>query len=498
MPAWGTSSLRNGWNWDETNARLDFGYRGTRVGDVDANGLNLILPLLPDSVDAVALGSATLGFADLFLATGGVINWNNGNATITHNAGFLTVNDDVGWRLGTSGDDVFYHRAATLAANTAIASVLAGTPVSAAIPANTLIISNITADGDVVLFTVNAAGANSIEMVRLDASAGAIVLNDGQGDVDVRIESDTFDNFTNWDAGLGAIGIGTAAQGDRPFFIDWPAKTATAATDFYKFMVGGTNAVTIPTGTTSEVASARFTEPNIIATGTVTIAATVIISNAPTEGATNFALYAASGIIGFGIATNANVTASGAVLAAGGLAFTDVANAWIDDATRGTGTTTHYIGNQTITTASDMRLKKDILDYSGDALELLRRAHLVEYAWDDPSERREDGTENPWGRNSRGRFVGFLAQEAIEWAPWTVNAGDGRDCPLCHAGQPCEEHPYWFADYPHMVPLVVGGIQQLDGRLTAVEAEDWLKGRVKDALGDQAFKEWIRGELALA
>ena len=29
-------------------------------------------------------------FSDLFLGTGGVINWNNGNATITHTAGSLT------------------------------------------------------------------------------------------------------------------------------------------------------------------------------------------------------------------------------------------------------------------------------------------------------------------------------------------------------------------------------------------------------------------------
>jgi hypothetical protein len=41
MPAWGTSSLRNGWNWDSANTRLDFGYRGTRVGHLDTSGLTL-------------------------------------------------------------------------------------------------------------------------------------------------------------------------------------------------------------------------------------------------------------------------------------------------------------------------------------------------------------------------------------------------------------------------------------------------------------------------
>jgi hypothetical protein len=47
--------------------------------------------LRPYANDGIALGSATVGFSDLFLASGGVINFNNGNYTITHSAGVLTV-----------------------------------------------------------------------------------------------------------------------------------------------------------------------------------------------------------------------------------------------------------------------------------------------------------------------------------------------------------------------------------------------------------------------
>lgn len=50
--------------------------------------------------DAFALGSATKMWSDLFLADGGVINWNNGNATLTHSTGLLTSN--VPLSLGTS------------------------------------------------------------------------------------------------------------------------------------------------------------------------------------------------------------------------------------------------------------------------------------------------------------------------------------------------------------------------------------------------------------
>ena len=48
------------------------------------------------------------------------------------------------------------------------------------------------------------------------------------------------------------------------------------------------------------------------------------------------------------VAFPSNVTAAGAIIAGGGIAFTDVANAWIDDAPHGTGTLSHYIGNAKI------------------------------------------------------------------------------------------------------------------------------------------------------
>ncbi len=45
----------------------------------------------PDADDGAGLGTGTLGWSDLFLATGGVINFNNGNVTLTHAAGALTI-----------------------------------------------------------------------------------------------------------------------------------------------------------------------------------------------------------------------------------------------------------------------------------------------------------------------------------------------------------------------------------------------------------------------
>lgn len=47
--------------------------------------------LVPHSNDLIALGSSSLNWSDLFLASGGVINFNNGDAVITHSTGVINV-----------------------------------------------------------------------------------------------------------------------------------------------------------------------------------------------------------------------------------------------------------------------------------------------------------------------------------------------------------------------------------------------------------------------
>ena len=50
---------------------------------------------LPGTNDGLPLGSSILQWSDLFLASGGVINFNSGNATLTHSAGLITSNVDI-------------------------------------------------------------------------------------------------------------------------------------------------------------------------------------------------------------------------------------------------------------------------------------------------------------------------------------------------------------------------------------------------------------------
>ena len=80
----------------------------------------LTQPLLPNVTDAIALGSITKMWSDLFLASGGVINWDNGEVTLTHSSnnlaisgGNLTVTDGVqvgntaGVQIRDSGNNAY-------------------------------------------------------------------------------------------------------------------------------------------------------------------------------------------------------------------------------------------------------------------------------------------------------------------------------------------------------------------------------------------------------
>lgn len=61
----------------------------------NASGLITSKSIVPSANDGAALGTATASFADLFLADGGVINWNNGVTTVTESASGLTVNNRI-------------------------------------------------------------------------------------------------------------------------------------------------------------------------------------------------------------------------------------------------------------------------------------------------------------------------------------------------------------------------------------------------------------------
>ena len=121
------------------------------------------------------------------------------------------------------------------------------------------------------------------------------------------------------------------------------------------------------------------------------------------------------------------------------MAFSDVANAHIDDATHGTGTVTHYIGNNTIdVTASSLAWKKDVVAVNGSA-----KKHLGIFA----NLLREYGY-----KDGSGHFVGMIAEDVREVLPQYVV---GKDTPSLK--------------YNYMVGPLLWGWQDHEARLRALE-----------------------------
>jgi len=128
----------------------------------------------PSSNDGASLGISGTAFADLFLASGGVINWNAGNYTITHSAGVLTFagaqtitsTSATAFVVGANGTT---NPVLTVNANTA--SVATGVSVTGAAAAGRAAIA-VTSSGTDEGLSVDAKGAGTI---RLGAtSTGAV------------------------------------------------------------------------------------------------------------------------------------------------------------------------------------------------------------------------------------------------------------------------------------------------------------------------------------
>ena len=114
-----------------------------------------------------------------------------------------TYADNVILALGTGSDIAFVERASVLNANTALTGVIVGTPVTPAVAADSLIVGNKTADGDMLFVT--QSGGNSYAWAWQDASAKILRLYSGSG-----IEVAKFDS-----AAITLTGLTTLAGGWR-------------------------------------------------------------------------------------------------------------------------------------------------------------------------------------------------------------------------------------------------------------------------------------------
>lgn len=84
------------------------------------------------------------------------------------------VGDDVLFELGADSDQVLLNRSTTLTADTALTGVLIGTPDTPALAANSLIIANATANGDILI--AGNDGGHSRTALFFDSSVGNVYL----------------------------------------------------------------------------------------------------------------------------------------------------------------------------------------------------------------------------------------------------------------------------------------------------------------------------------
>ncbi len=283
---------------------------------------------LPPAADTFDLGSTTF-------------EWDN-----------VYLGNDGGVLIGLDQDIVLHHRSTTLGANTVLAGVIVGTPVTPAVAADSVIFSNITASGD-FLFTYNQGG-HSIAFLHMDASTGDLALFADTGssfdvyigatkEIDYSTGAMAFQqgtvisaitgNLTIYsaagadvligdgatfifvDGGTNSIGLGAVAAGNS-FLLVNPTYTSQGSSNHSEKInlggvligfsgdtsrlvgveIGGSITTQSVAETVTDIAGLMINEPIITKNvTTITNATTLKIVSAPTEGSNNYALWVASG-----------------------------------------------------------------------------------------------------------------------------------------------------------------------------------------------------------
>ena len=149
-------------------------------------------------------------------------------------------------------------------------------------------------------------------------------------------------------------------------------------------------------------------------------------------------------------------------LAAGGFYLgANTGNNQFRTTSSGAGSTTMYIGNQSITTSSDRRLKTNIVDSSLDAVNALNQLRVTDFNWDDPA----DTSFN--NRNARGTWTGMIAQEVVEHLPFAVNAPRDEVSKVIDY----EDDSTWSIEPMALCGVLVKAVQELSTRIEELEAD---------------------------
>jgi len=157
---------------------------------------------------------------------------------------------------------------------------------------------------------IDSVGGNLVLLAggseRVSLESGTVVFNESGADVNFRVETDGAGYAIYADGGKNSVVLGAnadASSADKVVTISRAARTVTTATSFADLWIEPAGACTTAgdASTMPVIATVNLSEPNITNGGgdTITVAATLYIKDAPTEGATNDAIHIAAGTARF-------------------------------------------------------------------------------------------------------------------------------------------------------------------------------------------------------
>ena len=149
-------------SWDFSGSTATF-KTSTGVNTFGGSAHNFSAVLQPTTNDAAALGTTSLGFSDLHLATGAAINVANGNAVITHSSGIFTV---------STGD----FRVTTAGTNAASCVTVGGTQTLT----NKTLSSATLSSPTMTTPTLGVATATSVNGLTITTSTGTLTITNGK------------------------------------------------------------------------------------------------------------------------------------------------------------------------------------------------------------------------------------------------------------------------------------------------------------------------------
>ena len=252
-----------------------------------AGSLTTVGALLPNANDGAALGASGTAWADLFLASGAVINFNAGDVTLTHSAGILTVSaGDL--RVTTAGTNaasaVTVGGTQTLTAKTltsptltspTISGTVAGTPTWASSQAITLstaaqaaitslgTLTSLTVNGAVIVSTVNGIDVNpgsdvNADLITVGVTGAPTIAWDETNDLFAFTKGLTVTGSAYFPLSAALSWNGADAV------ITHSAAVLTVSTGDLRVTTAGTNAASVVTvGGTQTLTAKTLTSPTI-------------------------------------------------------------------------------------------------------------------------------------------------------------------------------------------------------------------------------------------